>query len=228
MTVTITSLQQYLTNHHFYTGDVDGAFGPRTKIALETALAVGPDTPLSDSDFTIAAQSLQCDPAAVKSVCSVEAAGSGFSNGLPKILFEGHIFSKITGHRYDGSHPTISYAVWDKSKYPATQAGRYQQLYDATSLNPDAAFQSASYGMFQIIGENYAMCKYADPLQFVMAMCLTEGSQLQAFIEFVKARGLASALRHHDWATFAKGYNGTAYRQNQYDTKLAAAYAKTK
>lgn len=228
MTVTVASLQQYLTDHKFYNGEISGNFGPRTKLALQTALSAGPDTPLTAEDIARAALAIGCDVGAIKAVCAVEAAGAGFISGLPKILFEGHLFSKYTGHQYDASHPAISYPVWDKSKYPATQAGRYQQLMDAVSLNPDAAFQSASYGMFQIIGANYAACKYADPLQFVMAMCLTEGAQLVAFVNFVNARGLAPALRKHDWAAFAKGYNGTAYRQNQYDTKLAAAYAKAK
>jgi len=228
MTVTVESLQQYLTDKSYYNGGITGHFGPRTQLGLQTAFTSGTHAPLSAADFQTAAQVLGCDAGAIKAVCAVEASGVGFASGEPTILFEGHIFSKLTGHRYDAANPSFSYAVWDKSKYPPTQAGRYQQLFSAAALDPDAAFQSASFGMFQILGENYKMCGYADPLQFVMAMALTEGAQLQAFIGFVKARGLATALRNHDWATFAKGYNGTAYRQNQYDTKLANAYARLK
>ena len=35
-----------------------------------------------------------------------------------------------------------------------------------------------------------------------------------------------AALQRRDWAAFAKGYNGTAYRENRYDERLAAAYGK--
>jgi len=36
---------------------------------------------------------------------------------------------------------------------------------------------------------------------------------------------LADELIRHDWAGFARGYNGPAFRQNRYDEKLSAAYA---
>ena len=36
---------------------------------------------------------------------------------------------------------------------------------------------------------------------------------------------MAEALRKKNWAAFAKAYNGPGYAKNQYDTKLAAAYA---
>ena len=34
------------------------------------------------------------------------------------------------------------------------------------------------------------------------------------------------ALQKQDWATFAKLYNGPAYKKNNYDSKLANAYAR--
>ncbi|TWH25864.1 MULTISPECIES: N-acetylmuramidase domain-containing protein [unclassified Aminobacter] len=37
--------------------------------------------------------------------------------------------------------------------------------------------------------------------------------------------GVGQVMGAHDWAAFARGYNGPAYRRNRYDTKLAAAYA---
>jgi len=49
--------------------------------------------------------------------------------------------------------------------------------------------------------------------------------QLRLMARYIEKAGLAEALRAHDWAAFARGYNGPAYRRNRYDTKLAAAYA---
>jgi hypothetical protein len=37
---------------------------------------------------------------------------------------------------------------------------------------------------------------------------------------------LLAALQSHDWAAFAKGYNGPGYAKNAYDVKLAEAYER--
>ncbi len=223
---TIANLQQYLKNARFYAGTIDGAFGPKTKDALMQCLAAGPDTPITTDNVAKAAAAISCSAAQVRTVWKVEAAGAGFFQGLPKILFEGHIFSRLTSGKYDQSHPGISYPTWDKSKYPSTQGGRYEQLMEAVSLDPDAAFQAASYGAFQILGQNFKMCGFASAFEFVLAMCQSEGAQLLAFVNFVKARGIDTALRRCDWAAFAKGYNGAAYAANHYDTLLANAYSR--
>jgi hypothetical protein len=44
-------------------------------------------------------------------------------------------------------------------------------------------------------------------------------------INFIKSAKLDDELRAKNWAAFAKGYNGSGYRANQYDTRLAKAYA---
>ena len=66
----------------------------------------GAATPLGPNDITAAAAALQCEPGAVRAVCDVESAGGGFlADGRPKILFEAHIFSGLTRHRWDEGHP---------------------------------------------------------------------------------------------------------------------------
>jgi peptidoglycan hydrolase-like protein with peptidoglycan-binding domain len=49
---------------------------------------------------------------------------------------------------------------------------------------------------------------------------------LQAFVGFVEANRLDRHLRTHNWAKFARGYNGPQYRKNAYDAKMARAYEK--
>src|SRR3546814_638959 len=151
---------------------------------------------------------------------------SPFIDGRPSILFEPHRFSRSTKHRYDQSPPSISSRTCTRKLYPGIQWGRYQQLLRAVRLDVDAAFMSASYGGFQILGEHWEVCGAISPWSFAWKQAQTEGDQLEAFVRFVEARGLKGALQRGDWAAFARGYNGTAYRANKYDERLAAAFAR--
>jgi len=188
---------------------------------------------LTEQDFQTAAKRLQCDVAAIKAVAEVESSGGGFlSDGRLKILFEGHQFYKFTNGAFAKSHPTICYRRWTKQFYSKGRnadirgAGELARLETAMQLNRSAALMSASYGKFQIMGFNFQQCGFPNVESFYNAMKTGEGEQLKAFCEFVISRGLVRPLQSHAWATFARGYNGPAYRENQYDTKLATAYTK--
>lgn len=185
-------------------------------------------TRLTPADIEAAAKDLGCDVAAVRAVIDVESAGKGFDpeTGKPIILYEPHVFSRRTGRRFDASHPTLSYRAWRTLPYPKGQAARWAQLLEATALDRRAALESASWGLFQIMGFNYAHCGFADVEEFVTAMHESEGRQLLAFTAFVKDRRLDDELRRRDWAAFAAGYNGSGFAQNCYDERLAAAWER--
>src|SRR5438477_364772 len=69
----------------------------------------GNATPLVAADVVAVAAQLHCEPAAVWAVCDVESAGSGFlPDQRPRLLFEAHVFGKLTRHAFDRSHPNIS------------------------------------------------------------------------------------------------------------------------
>jgi hypothetical protein len=57
-------------------------------------------------------------------------------------------------------------------------------------------------------------------------MKYSEGAGLYAMARFIVSKGLQRHLRAKDWASFAKGYNGSGYAKHGYHTKLAAAYGK--
>lgn len=83
---------------------------------------------------------------------------------------------------------------------------------------------ATSYGAFQIMGFNHEVSGFSSPQEMIDAMATPQG-QLQAFAGFIQSNPrIHGALRDHDWPTFAHGYNGPAYRQNNYDQKMAAAY----
>lgn len=218
------SLQTRLATMGYYHGAIDGLFFKISKAALLECMTSGPDHPITDADIAAAATQLGVETSVVRAVYAVESSGSPFIDGRPTILFEPHRFSRSTRHRYDGTHPKLSSRSWNKKLYPGSQAGRWSQLLDAVALDVDAGFMSASYGGFQILGENYEVCGAYDPWSFAWRQAQTEGDQLEAFVRFVEGRGLKRALQRRDWTAFAKGYNGTAYRVNKYDERLAAAY----
>lgn len=222
----LTTLRRRLVALGHQPGAEGAPFGAADRAAIATALTDGPDYRLDAHDIEDAADRLKVDPAAVWAVWDVEGSASPFIDGRPTILFEPHRFSRATGHRYDASHPKISSRKWNRALYPANQAGRWQQLLDAVALDVDAGFASASYGGFQVLGENYAVCGATSPWAFAWQQSQTEADQLDAFLRFVEGKGLAPALRRQDWPAFARGYNGSAYRENRYDTRLAAAFAK--
>lgn len=205
---------------------VDGKLGPKSQAALKAALTDGTDDKLTEKDVQDAANALGVNTAKIWTVWDVEASANPFIEGRPTILFEPHIFSRLTKHRYDASHPRLSSKSWNKKLYPGSQSGRYDQLLQATALDVDAGLSAASYGGFQILGSNFKVCGYQRPWDFVYSQSRDERNQLLAFVAFVHGNGLDAALKAGDWARFARGYNGTAYKANKYDERLAKAYAK--
>ena len=156
-------------------------------------------------------------------VFSVETKGCGFlPDRRPLILFERHIFSRLT----KGAHDICDVSNPQAGGYGATGANQYARLAQAIALDRDAALQSASWGLGQIMGMNYKMLGFNGVEDMVAAMCDTEDAQLLGFAAFLKSAKLDSALRSHDWTALARGYNGPNYAINQYDTKLNAAYQK--
>ncbi len=184
--------------------------------------------PLRRADFEAVAARLGCEWEAVAAVAEVESGplGGFASDGRPIILFERHLFSRKTNSAYDGSHPTVSNRT--PGGYPRTQAERWAQVAEAYALDPEAALQSASYGRFQVLGQNYGNLQLANAHEYVTKISKSEKDQLEAFEGFVKANNLSDELVRKDWAGFARAYNGPGYAANQYDTKMANAYARLK
>lgn len=189
---------------------------------------------LTFEDIKKAAEKLGLEPCAVKAVVDVESAGSGFlADGRVKILFEGHIFWKelqkrnISPAPLAAQHPNIVYPRWDRSQYRGN-AGEWPRLEAAMRINEEAALCSASYGLFQIMGFNHKAAGFNTAKEYVEAQKESEAKQLEAFCNFMKFEGLVSFLWKQDWAGFARRYNGPAFAQNQYDTKLRQAYERCK
>lgn len=192
---------------------------------------------ISEDAYTTVANALQCDVPAIKAVTEVEAPQGGFlDTGEPRILFEAHIFYRLVKRHkgeqlathYVNRYPSICQPTWTQGrKYYLGGKGEHKRLQLAANLDRGLALQSASWGKFQIMGFNWKSCGYESLQGFINAMYDSEESQLEAFAGFIRNNSkLLKALRTHDWATFARTYNGPGYAQNQYDVRLAEAYRK--
>jgi phage terminase large subunit-like protein len=117
-------------------------------------------------------------------------------------------------------------AVPFSAVHGASGAHQYDRLAEAIALDQPAALQSASWGMFQIVGMNFAACGFARVEDYVAAMCASEGAQLAAFAAFCAHEELTPLLAARDWSRFALRYNGPGEAANDYAGKLAAAYQR--
>ena len=179
---------------------------------------------------------LSCEPAALKAVEEVESGGLGgfLPSGRPQILFEGHQFykrlkesqSEAFAKKIATDFPDICYPKWDKTKYRGGEA-EWERLTIARSVDPMIADMCASWGLTQVMGFNFALCDCKSIVEFVEKMCKSKEDQLELWFRFLKNTPTCiNSLRKKDWVAFARAYNGPGYKQNKYDTKLAAAYKK--
>jgi hypothetical protein len=224
-------LPQTIDARRYWSADPSEGIMPTTNASdpsLDTSEFVGSAVLLTPADWRDAAEALDVEEAALRAVADVESAGSGFlADRRPAILFEAHLFSKLTGHIYDKDHPDISSPIWNKALYSKKSADEYVRLAKAIKLDRTAALKAASWGRFQILGTNHMDVGFQKVDSFVREQCRSERAQLDAFVKFVKFhKPIWSALKKHDWAAFARRYNGPGYAKNHYDTKLAERYRK--
>ncbi|PAP94533.1 N-acetylmuramidase family protein [Mesorhizobium wenxiniae] len=156
----------------------------------------------------------------------VETRGSGFDpQGRPIILFERHKFYKYV----PASKRTQAVNAGLANKTPGgygKESEQYGKLLKAIAIDRQAALYSCSWGLAQVMGFNHKLAGFDTVEAMVAAFMEDEEAHLQAAVTFTKNTGLDDELRAHNWAAFAKGYNGANYRINAYDSKLAEAYRK--
>lgn len=189
---------------------------------------------LKPSDYVSAASSLDVSMAAIRAVAEVEARGSGFMDGgHPVILFERHVmyrqlvekFGKARANALAAEHPDIVNPLTGGYGKESAQPKRLER---AAAIDRECALNSASWGLFQIMGYHWKALGYASQQTFINAMYKDEGAHLFAFCRFIKINpSLHQALKNRDWARVARLYNGPAYAKNSYHTRMSDAYNKS-
>ncbi len=209
----------------------DGVFGRQSKAALLAHFTNKQANALTDRDIADAAARLGATVKQVRAVLKVEAAGSGFDRaGMPKILYERHKFHRQTG----GGFSPSSFSQGKSGGYTTDANGdgiidSWDRLCEAIATGEiDAAFQSCSWGLFQVMGEWWDELGYVSPFALAWTCVQSEGDQLELFVRYIEHFGLADELRQLSpnpvtCRPFAAAYNGPGYRKFAYDEKLAAA-----
>lgn len=181
------------------------------------------------------AKSIGLEPAAVLAVAEVESAGKAFAvvNGKqePLIRFEGHYFDRLVGKdkRASARRAGLADPRVGAVKNPNGQPARYAMLERAMDIDRDAAIMSVSWGLGQVMGEHWKMLGFSSPTDLMATARSGVAGQVLLMAKFISENaGLKRALKNHDWASFARGYNGPAYKKNRYDVKMAEAYARLK
>ncbi|WP_428673733.1 N-acetylmuramidase domain-containing protein [Reyranella sp.] len=182
------------------------------------------------ADYQRAAARLECPVAHVMAMAAVESSGETFwaLNGrlVVPVRFEAHWFGKLTGYRFNDSHPDLSCVEWSPALAATTRAGAWEQLERARVLDRDAANQAASHGAFQVMGFQWKRLGYPSVQAFVDSMSADgDDGQMDAFVRYVEADpALRASLSIGAWRDVEQRYNGGG-QGGAYAVKLKAAAA---
>ncbi len=146
-------------------------------------------------------------------ILAIESSGNGFAkDGRLIIRFEPHIFYGYTGQTVADTHKN--------------QSAEYDAFSIAKSINENAAYLSISMGLAQVMGFNFKSVGYTSPKEMFNAFQADVTEQIAAMFKFIVNKAVClNAAKINDFASFARGYNGSGYAKNKYDTKIADAKA---
>jgi peptidoglycan hydrolase-like protein with peptidoglycan-binding domain len=191
----------------------------------------GRAAPLSPARMSQVADTLGVPLVVLWAVLGVETSGCGFlPDRRPKLLFERHVFHRLTAGRFADAAPSVSAPAPGGYERERGAAWQYERLARAWSLDAAAALASSSWGLPQIMGFNAAAAGFEDAAHMAAAFADSEDAQLGALAAFLAERALVAPLARRDWRTFALRYNGPARVGDQpggsYADKLARWHAR--
>lgn len=223
----LRDLQLWL-NAHGASLVVDGKPGPATRSAILNVF-INRDAPaVTPADIAQVAARLGGTPRQVSAVAKVESAGGGWDDaGRLKCLYERHYFWK----RIRILIPLLSNPAPGGYTIDADRDGindSWEKVADAAMRSPIAAFESASWGKFQIMGAHAKSLGFANAIEFVWALSRSERAHYDALAKFIEVNGGRAKFQALStiWqrnTPFAEFYNGKY--QKGYDRRLAEAMA---
>ena len=195
---------------------------------------------LTATTVEAAAERIGVEPAVFLAVTRVETPpphrGDFLSNGrpFPLILNERHWFYKLSGsYPVSRDFPDLSNAR--PGGYCQGRTWQDRQICEHKKLEKkltiyggalrDAALQSISMGLFQVMGFNHQILGYRSVEDMWRdAQQVDDRIDLGWFLRFCETKGLIRHLQRKDFTRFARGYNGPSYHKNRYDEKMLEYY----
>ena len=156
----------------------------------------------------------------LNAVIKVESGGVGFATDTGKIIiqFEPSWFKRKSPYTPSGK--------WSLNKVES-QSKEWIAFNDAFKLNPNAAMESTSIGLMQVMGFHYKTLGFKTVGEMWDFAKVSEANQLEIAIRFIKSiPKLDKALKQGDAETFAFYYNGSQYKKFNYDKRLIDAGMK--
>jgi murein L,D-transpeptidase YcbB/YkuD len=129
----------------------------------------------------------------------------------PVIRWEGHYFYRLLTEpeRTTAVRAKLAAKSAGQIKNPAAQQDRWDKLLKpAMAISRKAAIESASWGVGQVMGDNWESLKYASAENFLESVRSGVGGQIDAMMRFCDVNKLLPAMRRGDFASFARRYNG--------------------
>lgn len=173
------------------------------------------------------------EPAALLAVVEVESAGVALwdvgGEKLPPIRFEGHYFyARLSGAKLDRAiKEGLAAQKSGVVKNPTSYAARYAMLKRAADIDLNAAYESTSWGLGQVMGANWKSLGYDSIVAFRNAASTAEG-QIDMMVRFILVNHIDDDVERKDWTGFARVYNGPQHAKLGYHRKLEAAYKRWK
>lgn len=175
---------------------------------------------------------LNVEPAALLAVAEVEAAGQTFAmvrgKREPMIRWEGHYFDqRLTGAKRD--HARREKLASPKAggiANPRSQADRWDMVHRAALIDRQAALESFSIGLGQVMTAHWKRLGFASVNDMIRTGREGVVGQIELMAAYIDKFGLDDELRRLDFTAFARGYNGPGYKKNAYHTKMAKAYQR--
>lgn len=184
------------------------------------------------------AAALRVPAAHLAAIIEVESRGRVYAKvdgqDRPLILFEPHLFyRRLSGAARDEAvQLKLASKTWNKRLYPKTQAERWAQIKAAAELcdrhrmNSNwPAFESASYGVGQVLGEHWDDLGFASFDEFYNMMMSGAEGQIEIMCRFIVKNGLLDELQEGRWPAFFRGYNGPQWERNGYGKAIERALA---
>ena len=153
----------------------------------------------------------------IKKIVAVESGGLGFSKETGKIIiqFEPSWFKRKSPYTPSGK--------WSLNKVEK-QAEEWKAFNDAFLKNPNAAMESTSIGLMQVMGFHYKLLGFKTVGEMWDYAKESEVNQLRLGLMFIKTnKKMYNAIVTGDWDTFAYFYNGEQYKKFDYANRLREA-----